>query len=105
MNEFLFDIPAVPLGIVALLNFFAPYAASFPINPNWSTGQKKVAAIVVAVAVAGIALLIAWGLGFELPAWPILLILGVLVSQTAYDLVHKKTADKLTASKGNGTDA
>lgn len=101
MNEFLFEIPAIPLGLIALLNFFAPYAAAIPINPSWSTAKKRVVAVVTALVIAAIVLAVAWGLGFEIPSWPLLLVLGVALSQAAYDLVLKKSADKLSANAGS----
>lgn len=98
-------IPAVPAGITILLNFFAPYATSVVINPRWSSGQKKIVAIVVALVLAAVALLIAFlGFGIEIPTWPALLLLGVVVSQTSYDLVTGKSADKFTATHGVGSE-
>jgi len=91
-------IPAIPAGVLLLLNFFAPYATSLVVKPNWSTKAKKVAAIVVALVLAALVLLLAFfGFGVEIPEWPALLLLGVVVSQAAYDLVLKKSADTLTA--------
>jgi len=90
-------IPAIPAGFLILLNFFAPYATSIVVKPEWPTAAKKWVAIVVALLLATFVLLIAFfGFGVPVPAWPVLLLLGVVVSQAAYDVVLKRSADALT---------
>ena len=97
-------IPAIPVGITLLLNFFAPYATSLVVNPAWTAKQKKLAAVLVALVLAALVLTIAFlGFGVAVPAWPVLLLLAIAVSQAAYDLVLKKSADALAAAAGTGS--
>lgn len=96
-------IPAIPAGVTLLLNFFAPYATAFVINPRWTDAQKKIVAIVVSLVLATVVLLIAFlGFGLEVPAWPVLLLVGVLVSQSSYDLVTGTSADRVARTAGTG---
>lgn len=90
-------IPAIPAGVMILLNFFAPYATSLVIQPWWPTGAKKAVAVGVSLVLAAVVLLISYfGFGEPVPAWPVLLLLAVAVSQASYDLVTRKSADALT---------
>jgi len=90
-------IPAVPAGVLVLLNFFAPYATSLVVQPWWPTAAKKWVAIGVALVLSAVVLLIAFfGFGEPVPSWPVLLLLGIVVSQTSYDLILKGSADDLT---------
>lgn len=98
-------IPAIPAGIVILLNFFAPYAVAIVVNPVWPAKYKKVIAIAVALLLAAVVLALAYfGFGIVLPAWPVLFLIAVMVSQTSYDLVTKKTADQLAITAGTGSN-
>jgi len=98
------DIPTVPAGVLVLLTFFAPYATSIVINPRWSASQKKIVAVIVALVLAAVVMLIAFfGFGLPIPSWPVLLLLSVVISQTSYDLVTKKSADALARSAGVGS--
>lgn len=95
MNDLI--IPTIPVGILVLLNFLAPYATSLVVQPPWPTAWKKWVAVGVAIVLAGVVLALAFlGFGVAVPAWPALLLLGVLVSQASYDLVLKDSADALT---------
>ena len=95
-------IPAVPVGVLVLLNFFAPYATSIVVQPWWPTSAKKWVAIAVALLLSAVVLLLAFfGFGEPIPSWPVLLLLGVVVSQASYDLILKKSADRLTAATTN----
>jgi hypothetical protein len=92
-------IPAIPAGITVLLNFFAPYATALIVSPVWPTAAKKAVAIIVPLLLAGVVLVLAFvGFGIEIPAWPVLLLLAVTVSQASYDLVTKRSADKLAVA-------
>lgn len=103
MNELV--IPAIPAGVVILLNFFAPYATSIVINPRWPSTAKKWVAIAVSLVLAAIVLLIAFfGFEVEIPSWPTLLLLAVVVSQASYALVTKSTADTLARTVGVGAN-
>lgn len=98
-------IPAVPVGVLVLLNFFAPYATSLVVQPFWPTAAKKWVAIGVALALAGVVLLVAFfGFGEPIPSWPALLLLGVVVSQTSYDLLLKQSADRLSVATSAAKD-
>lgn len=90
-------IPAVPTGVLVLLNFFAPYATSLVVQSWWPRAAKKWVAIGVSLVLAAGVLAIAFlGFGLAIPAWPVLLLLGVVVSQTSYDLILKDSANQLT---------
>jgi hypothetical protein len=102
MNPIDIAIPAVPVGVLVLLNFFAPYATAIVVDPRWPAAQKKLVAIVVSIALAAIVMLLAWWLGSPVPAWPVLLLLAVVVSQASYDLVTKRSADALSRTAGSG---
>lgn len=96
-------IPAIPAGVLVLLNFFAPYATSLVVQPWWPTAAKKWVAIGVALLLGAAVLALAFfGFGVPIPSWPVLLLLGVVVSQTSYDLILKKSADALTAVTTGG---
>lgn len=96
-------IPAVPVVVTVLLNFFAPYATALIVQPPWPKAWKRWAAVGVSLLLAGGVLLLAFfGFGVAVPAWPTLLLLAVLVSQSSYDLLLKKSADTLAANTSKG---
>lgn len=96
-------IPAIPAGVLVLLNFLAPYATSLVVQPWWHGAAKKWVAIAVSLVLAGVVLLIAFfGFGLAVPSWPVLLLLGIVVSQASYDLVLKESADHLTLKTSKG---
>lgn len=98
-------IPVVPAGVMLLLNFFAPYFTSIAISPRWPVKYKKIVAVLMAFVLAALVLVIAYvGFGIAIPEWPVLLLMGVAVSQASYDLVIKKSADKVTEAIGVGTN-
>lgn len=102
MNELI--IPTIPAGVVILLNFFAPYAVSVAISPRWPDTAKKLVAVGVSVLLAAVVLLLAFfGFGVEIPSWPSLIVLAVVVCQASYALVTKTTADQVTRTVGVGT--
>ena len=97
------EIPAVPVGVLVLLQFFAPYAIAIVTNSRWPAAQKKLVAIVVSVLLATVVLAFAWWMGYTLPAWPVLILLGLVVSQASYALVTKDLgADTVQKSVGVG---
>lgn len=101
MNELI--IPTIPAGVVVLLNFFAPYAVSIAINPRWPEARKKLVAIAISVLLALVVMLLAFfGFGVEIPSWPSLIVLAVVVCQASYALVTKPTADQLARTAGVG---
>jgi hypothetical protein len=102
MNPIDISIPAIPVGVLVLLNFFAPYATAIVIDPRWPVAQKKLVAVITSIVLAAVVLLFAWWMGSPVPAWPALILLAVVVSQASYDLVTKRSADALSRTAGSG---
>jgi hypothetical protein len=97
-------IPAVPTLVLVLVNFFAPYLISLATAAFWPKAAKKWVSIGISVLLTAVVILVAhFGFAFVIPAWPQLLILGVLVSQTAYSVLLKDTADVVAAVSGVGS--
>lgn len=98
------QIPTVPLALLALVQFLSPYAIAVVTNPVWKPAQKKIVAIVVSILLTAVVLLVAYlGFGEPLPAWPVLFLLAVAVSQASYALITKNTADATAKSIGVGS--
>ena len=58
----------------------------------------------VALVLAALVLLLSFvGFGVAVPAWPVLLLLAVLTSQTSYDLLLKGSADRAAIAIGIGS--
>lgn len=96
-------LPVVPATVLVLLNFFAPYATALIVQPPWPDAWKKWVSVGVSLLLAaGVIALSFYGFGVEVPSWPQFLLLGVLVSQTSYDLLLKKTATNLAALTSKG---
>ncbi len=79
------QIPAIPAGVLTLLSVLAPYAIALINHPSWPAGSKRVVAIAVSfvltvVVLAGYFVMT----GDLIPQWPVLLLLGIVVSQAAY---------------------
>lgn len=94
-------LPAIPAGILTLLATFAPYAiAALNGALGWvkSSAAKKVVTVVVAVLLAAIVtfLYYAWT-GDAIPAWPVMIVLSLLVVSASYALLVKKSASKVEA--------
>lgn len=92
------ELPSIPVGILTLLSFFAPYAIAVINNPRWTTAQKRIVSIVVSVALG----LVVWVLyyamtGEGLGDWPQMILLAVAITQTSYSLVTKKSASAVEA--------
>lgn len=82
-------IPAIPVGVLTLLNFFAPYLIAFVNHPSWKSGSKRLVAIVVSVLITLVVLWLYYLMtGDAVPAWWMLLLVGVLVCQAAYTLLY-----------------
>ena len=82
-------IPAIPVGVLTLLNFFAPYLIALVNHPGWKAGSKRLVAIVVSVLITLVVLVLYYLMtGDAVPAWWVLLLVGVLVCQAAYTLLY-----------------
>lgn len=97
----MFELPAIPAGVVLILGVFSPFATALVNHPTWSTGAKRVVSILVPLllGLASLSLYYA-ATGDPVPSWPLLVLLTVLVSQTAYGLVFKSAAKSVEASSG-----
>lgn len=87
-------IPAIPVGVLTLLAFFAPFAIAFINHPGWKAGSKRLVAIIVSI-VLGLAVLGFYYLltGETPPGWPWLILLAIVVTQAAYALLRKTVTD------------
>lgn len=103
-------LPEVPVGILALLAFFAPYLIGFLngvlpfVTKPW---QKKVVTVLVSVILAGIVIVFYYFMTGDVPpSWPAFIILSLLVVSASYSLVTKNSAAKVevasTADNGEG---
>lgn len=100
---FAIEIPAIPAGVLTLLQFVAPYAIAIVQNPRWSATQKKIVAIVASVLLTAIVLVVAVvGFGLPVGSWWAFGLLGVVVSQTSYSLVTGSSARNLSYNAGVG---
>jgi threonine/homoserine efflux transporter RhtA len=97
------SIPTIPIGILVLLNFFAPFATAVAIDPRWPAKLKKGIAVVVAIVLAIAVVLFSWWMGDPLPDWPALILLAVVISQASYALITKRPADALAGQVGTGS--
>lgn len=93
------EIPVAPLGVLALLSFFAPYAIGLLngvlpfVTKPW---QRKVVAIVVSAALTAIVLVFYYAItGEVVPAWPALTLLALVIASASYALVTGNSAEKL----------
>lgn len=95
------EIPTVPAGILALLAFFLPYAQAVIQRPTWTSGQKKLVAVVAAVVLAGIAIALYFALtGDVWPDWPVAILLVLVVAQTSYSMVTHDSAKRVEQNVG-----
>lgn len=95
------ELPAIPLGMITLLGFFAPFAIAVINHPAWPSRWKYLVTILVNVALVAIVFAVYYAMTKEpLPGWPVLLIVGLGVTQAAYLLLWKKPATALESSIG-----
>jgi hypothetical protein len=96
-------IPTVPTIVLVLVNFFAPYVVSLVTADFWPTAAKKWVSIAVAALLAAVVLIVAhFGFGFAIPAWPQLILLGIVITQASYSILLKDSADAVTKVSGVG---
>lgn len=89
-------LPTIPAGVLTLLALAAPYLQALIQRPTWSPAVKKVAAVVVAVVLTAAVLLFYYlYTGDTVPAWPVLVLLAIVVAQASYTLVTRRTASAL----------
>lgn len=90
------EIPAVPVGVLTLLAFFAPYAVALINRPEWPTAARKWVSVGVAVALAAIVLAVYFAATGEIPqTWWAFLLLSVVVVSASYTLVTRRSATRL----------
>lgn len=95
-------IPTAPAGVLTLLAFFAPYAiaalnGALPFVKT--TGQRKLVTVIVAVALAGLVLAFYYLItGDTVPAWPVFVLLALVVITASYALVTKTSAAKVESA-------
>lgn len=95
------ELPAIPAGMLVLMGLFAPYAIALINHPGWAPKWKKLVSIVVSLLLAAIVIAIYYfTTGDVIPDWPMLLLLSVLVVQTSYGLLLKKSATEVERSAG-----
>lgn len=91
-----FELPAVPFGIVALIGFLSPLAIAVVNQPIWPAKYKKAVAVIVAAALAAASLIIYYSASQEpLPQWWVLLLVAIAASQTSYAIFLKKVAARI----------
>lgn len=91
-----FELPAIPAAIVTIIGVLTPYLVALVNSPRWSTGQKRVVAVVGSLVLTGVSLAIYYASSGEpIPDWWQLLLLGLVVSQAIYALLAKPTAKAL----------
>lgn len=90
------ELPTIPAGVLVLLALLAPYVQALIQRPEWSPGLKKVVAVVVAVVLTAIVLAFYYVYtGDTVPAWPVLVLLAIVVAQASYAMVTKTSATVL----------
>lgn len=94
-------LPAIPAGVITLLGLLAPYAIALINHPAWPAGSKRIVSIAVSLALTVLALVMYFVItGDAVPGWPLLLILGLIVSQAAYALLSKGSATRIEGRYG-----
>ncbi|MFJ2535846.1 hypothetical protein [Microbacterium maritypicum] len=89
-------LPTIPAGVLVLLALAAPYVQALIQRPSWSAAVKKVVAVAVAIVLTAVVLLFYYVYtGDTVPAWPVLILLAIVVAQASYTLVTKNTATAL----------
>lgn len=84
------EIPAIPLGVLTLLSFFAPYAIALINHPGWKSGSKRLVSIFVSIVLAVVVLALYYLLtGDTLLGWPWMILLTIVVVQAAFALLRK----------------
>lgn len=94
------QVPVAPAGVLTLLAFFAPYAIALINHPAWPAGSKRLVAVFVSIALAGVVLALYYVMTGDVPpSWPALILLAIVVCQAAYALL-RKSATRVEAKYG-----
>lgn len=89
-------LPTIPAGVLVLLALAAPYVQALIQRPSWSAAVKKAVAVAVAIVLTAVVLLFYYVYtGDTIPAWPVLILLAIVVAQASYTLLTKNTATTL----------
>lgn len=95
------ELPAIPAGIIVLLGLLSPYAIALANDPTWTKGTKKVVSIVVSLLLSVVVILGYYLLTGDTPlGWPWMILLLILVSQTSYSLITKRSATEVEKHYG-----
>lgn len=99
-------LPAIPVGVLTLLSFFAPYLVAIVNHPRWEPRYKRLVAIVASILLTLVVLAVYYVMTGDLvPQWPALLLLALVVQQAAYTLLWRSAnAVETTAGTGSGRD-
>lgn len=90
------DLPTIPAGVLTLLALLAPYVQALVQRPQWTPAVKKVISVALALVLTGVVLGFYYlYTGDVVPAWPVLVLLAIVVAQASYTLVTKPTATAL----------
>ena len=89
-------LPTIPAGVLVLLALAAPYVQALIQRPSWSAAVKKAVAVAVAIVLTAVVLLFYYVYtGDTVPAWPVLILLAIVVAQASYTLLTKNIATTL----------
>lgn len=95
------ELPAIPAGVLTLIGLFAPLLIAVASSPRWSkaskTGMSLALSIILAVISLGGYYLLT---GDEVPSWPWLILLFIVIAQFAYAVIWKKLAGKIEREHG-----
>jgi len=90
------ELPTIPAGVLVLLALLAPYMQALIQSPSWSPAVKKAVAIAVSFVLTGVVLAFYYVYtGDSVPAWPVLVLLAIVVAQASYAMVTKSSATVL----------
>jgi len=99
------ELPEIPAGILTLINLFAPYLIAVVNHPRWSPTQKRLVAVAMSLALTLVVIALYYLItGEPVQSWPLLLILGVLVSQTSHALITRPSASAVERATSSPTD-
>lgn len=89
------DLPAVPALVLVIANLLSPWVISLVNQSSWTPGWRRFMAVVASAVLTVVALGIYYAYtGEPVPNWPVLVLLGVMVSQATYALIAKPLGAK-----------
>lgn len=100
-------LPAVPLGILTLLAFFTPFAASV-INGALTFVQgrnaRRIVSVLLTLVLTAVVIAFYYGMtGDTIESWWAFALIAIMVAQSAWSLLFKKPAEKLEATVEGAT--